>query len=131
MSNLRAVDHRLGRRAPDVDACATKILFLDERHGPTKIRQSVGEGIAGLAGTDDDGIVFHTDGPPEWNGPKTYYRMLQDGVRIDEISKVPIAVARNADVRAKWLRKINPEFFRSARMKLKHPRPSTPARKSR
>jgi hypothetical protein len=131
MSNLRAMDHRLGRRASDVDARAAQMVFLNQRDGPPQIGEAIGERIAGLAGTDDDGIVFHTNGPPEWNGPKTYYRMLQDGMSIDEISKVPIFVARNAHVRTKWLRKINTEFFRSARMKLKHPRPSTPARKSR
>src|SRR5260370_2141737 len=59
MRNLGAMDHRLGRRASDIDACAAQILFLDERHGPTKIRQSIGEGIAALARTDDDCIVFH------------------------------------------------------------------------
>src|SRR6266436_1259632 len=59
ISNLRAMDHRLGRRATDVDACAAKILFLNERHGPTKVRKVIGERVAGLTRADDDCIVFH------------------------------------------------------------------------
>src|SRR6266436_4496297 len=73
MSNLRAMDHRLGRRAPDVDACATKILFLDECHGPTKIRQSIGEGIAALTRADDDGVIFHA-GLRRKIAPRLYIR---------------------------------------------------------
>jgi hypothetical protein len=30
----------------------------------------VGKRIARLARADDDGVVFHVDGPPGWNGPK-------------------------------------------------------------
>src|SRR5437773_4920208 len=36
VSDLRAVDHCFGGRAADVDARATEMLFLDERHRPDR-----------------------------------------------------------------------------------------------
>src|SRR5260370_11870135 len=59
VSDLRAVDHGLGGRATNVDAGATQVIVLDERYRPSQIREAIGERIAGLAGADDDGIVFH------------------------------------------------------------------------
>ena len=59
VSNLRAVDHRFSGRAADVDAGAAEVFLLDERDGPSQIREAIGQGIAGLAGTDNDGVVLH------------------------------------------------------------------------
>src|SRR6266403_3974426 len=70
VSDLRAVDHRLSGCAANIDARAAQMLFLDERDGPSQVGEPISKRIAGLAGADDDGIVFHADGPPEWSGPK-------------------------------------------------------------
>src|ERR1700687_5259865 len=49
VSDLRAMDHRFGRRATHVDAGAPKIFFLDQGHGPSQIGETMREGIATLA----------------------------------------------------------------------------------
>src|SRR5260370_36923475 len=59
VSDLRAVNHRFGGRAANIDARAAKILFLDERYRPSQIREPISERVAGLAGTDDDRVGFH------------------------------------------------------------------------
>src|SRR5262249_9069613 len=59
MRHLRAMHHGLRRRAAHVDACSPQIFFLDERHGPAQVRESIREWIAGLARADNDGVIFH------------------------------------------------------------------------
>src|SRR6266850_78960 len=49
VSDLRAMNHRFGRRATDVDAGAPKIFFFDQRHGPSEIGETMREGITALA----------------------------------------------------------------------------------
>ncbi len=70
MGNLRAVNHRFGGSAADVDAGATEILLFDERDRPAEIRQVISKRVPALARADDNGVVFHADGPPERSGPK-------------------------------------------------------------
>src|SRR5207249_9844099 len=67
VSDLRAVDHCFGGRTAGVDARAAQMLLLDERDGPSQVGEPISERISGLAGADDDGVVFHADGPPEWS----------------------------------------------------------------
>src|SRR5260370_8583808 len=74
VSDLRAVNHRFGRGAADVDAGAAKILSLDQRYRPAEIRQAVGKRIAGLPGTDDDAVVFPA-GLPRKITPKLSLRI--------------------------------------------------------
>ena len=71
VGDSRAMDHGLGGRATDVDARATEVFLFDERHGPSQIREAISEGIAGLAGADDDGVIFHRKKPPMRNPAKT------------------------------------------------------------
>ena len=49
--------HGLGGRTALVDAGAADVLALDQRRPPPAPGQRGGEGTAGLAGADDDGIV--------------------------------------------------------------------------
>src|SRR5260370_29883581 len=72
MSNLRAMDHRLGRRASDVDAGAAQILFLDERNRPPQIGEPISEGVAALARADDNRVVLHWGAPGRRIGPRHY-----------------------------------------------------------
>src|SRR5215469_10144413 len=60
MRHLRAMHHGLRRRAANVDASSSQILFLDQRYGPAQVRESIREWIAGLARADNDGVIFHT-----------------------------------------------------------------------
>ncbi len=93
MSDLRAMDHRLGRRATDIDAGATQVLFLDKPHRPSQIGEPISEGIAGLAGADDDRVVVHGN-PPVRKRAKTIPRMPQECMKIEEISKDDIRGAK-------------------------------------
>src|SRR5260370_2368255 len=45
VSDLRAVNHRLGGRATNVDAGATQVIVLDERYRPSQIRKPIPERI--------------------------------------------------------------------------------------
>src|SRR5262249_32672401 len=54
--DTRAGHHRLGRRAPDVDAGASDLFALDQRGAAARARQIAGERHAGLTGSDDDGV---------------------------------------------------------------------------
>src|SRR5256885_5511683 len=85
VSDLRAVDYCCGGRQAGVDAGAAQMLLLDERDGPSQVGEPISERIAGLAGADDDGVVFHTDEPPEWNDFETYHRMQRQQSRNEEL----------------------------------------------
>src|SRR5256885_16121960 len=99
--NLREMYHRLGRGAADVDARAAEIFFLNERHRPAKIRQPIGKRVAGLAGTNDDGLVVHTGGPPGgWNGLKTLPRMRHERLGDGQLFSKRNAALRDTTGRA-------------------------------
>jgi len=65
MCKARAGHHRLGRRAPVVDAGATEMLALDQRHAAPGCGQTRTQERTGLAGPDDDGVeLFHAGASP-------------------------------------------------------------------
>src|SRR5437870_9746653 len=59
MRNLRAVHHGLRRGASHVDARSSKMLFLNQGDRPSQVRKAKAEGVARLAGADNDGVIFH------------------------------------------------------------------------
>src|SRR5689334_20331190 len=79
--HLRAMHHGFRRRAADVYACSAKVLFFDKRDGPSQVRETKRKWVAGLAGADNDGVIFHR-GPPLRLCLKTLHRkqMLQQGI---------------------------------------------------
>jgi hypothetical protein len=54
--DARRGDHRLGRRAADVDAGAADVLTLHDRGLAAGAPERERERLAGLAGADDDGV---------------------------------------------------------------------------
>src|SRR5438552_1640072 len=98
VSDLRAMNHCLGGGAASVDAGAAQMLLLDERDGPSQVGEPISERISGLAGADDDGVVFHAEGPPDCKllGPEFHRvrrmvdhcsRMLIGSLGIDETGR--------------------------------------------
>jgi hypothetical protein len=85
VSDLRAMDHRFGGRATNVDARATQVLFLDKRYIPSQIGEPMSERVASLTGADDDRVVFHGD-PPLRKRAKTIHRMPQEYMKIEQVS---------------------------------------------
>ncbi len=79
VSNLRAMDHRFGGSASDVDARAAEILLFDERHRPAQVSEAISQGIAALARADDDRVVFHGKRPPIGIAPKQYIGYSGEG----------------------------------------------------
>src|SRR5260370_16622759 len=63
VSDLRAVNHRLGGRATNVDAGSTQVLVLDERYIPSQIRKAIRETIAAMAGAHYDRVVLPNEPP--------------------------------------------------------------------
>ena len=58
ISYPRAVEHRLSRRAPEVDARPADKGPFDERGFPPGVRESLCERISPLSGADDDCVVL-------------------------------------------------------------------------
>ena len=56
--DTRARNERFGRSATGVHACAAKQMALDDRDGLARTGQSSGQGWAGLAGADNNRVVF-------------------------------------------------------------------------